>query len=332
MIKPKSIVTGGAGFIGSHLVDKLISENHEVHVIDDLRGGHESNLQHLKSNSNLHFHKMNILDLCHDSKIFHNANFVFHLAGIGDIVPSIENPEEYFKVNVQGTVKVLEAARFNGVSKFVYAASSSCYGLAETPTSENCSISPMYPYAMSKYLGEQVSLHWQKVYGLPVNSICIFNAYGRRVKTTGAYGAVFGVFLKQKLSGKPLTVVGDGSQSRDFIHVKDVANAFFLAANCQLSGERFNIGAGNPKSINELVQIIGGEKIYIPKRPGEPDVTFADISKAKSILGWQPSISFDQGVKDMIDSIEEWESAPLWDPSSIEQATSSWFRFMSKDI
>ena len=331
MIKTKSIITGGAGFIGSHLADLLILEGHEVHIIDDLRGGHISNISHLIGHANLHFHEKNILEINNESDIFKNVNFIYHLAGIGDIVPSIEKPEEYFEVNVQGTVKVLEAARKNQVDKFIYAASSSCYGIASTPTSEKNSISPQYPYAMSKYLGEEVSFHWYQVYGLPVNSICIFNAYGPRVKTTGAYGAVFGVFLKQKLSGTPLTVVGDGSQTRDFIHVKDVARAFLAASYSKHVGERFNIGGGNPKSINQLVEIIGGEKTFIPKRPGEPDETFADISKAKNLLNWEPKISFHEGVKEMIDCINDWESAPLWDPTSIEKATSTWFKFMSKD-
>src|SRR5262249_44707040 len=166
-----------------------------------------------------------IRSLAPDDPVLGGAKYVFHLAGIGDIVPSIERPTEYMEVNVQGTVRVLECARRAGVKKFVYAASSSCYGVAAIPTSEDHPIQPQYPYALSKYQGEQAALHWHNVYGLPVNSICIFNAYGRRVRTTGAYGAVFGVFLRQKLAGKPFTVVGDGSQRRDFVYVTDVASA-----------------------------------------------------------------------------------------------------------
>jgi UDP-glucose 4-epimerase len=185
-------------------------------------------------------------------------------------------------VNVQGTVRVLECARRAKVRKFVYAASSSCYGLAATPTREDHPINPQYPYALSKYQGEQAAFHWQQVYSLPVNSICIFNAYGTRVRTTGAYGAVFGVFLKQKLAGKPFTVVGDGTQSRDFIYASDVATAFLAAAESKLSGERFNVGAGNPQTVNRLVELIGGDVVYVPKRPGEPDCTFADIGNPRS--------------------------------------------------
>src|SRR6202035_131013 len=214
-----------------------------------------------------------------DSPIFADARYVSHFAGIGDIVPSIEQPTQYMEVNVQGTVRLLECARAAGVDKFVYAASSSCYGLAAVPTAEEHPIDPQYPYALSKYQGEQAAFHWHRVYGLPVNSVCIFNAYGPRVRTTGVYGAVFGVFFRQKLAHKPFTVVGDGTQRRDFIYVTDVAQAFLAAARSAASGERFNVGAGNPQPINRLVELLGGEVVHVPKRPGEPDCTFADISK-----------------------------------------------------
>jgi len=202
-----------------------------------------------------------------------------------DLAPSIEAPSEYMDTNVQGTVRVLECARHANVRKFVYAASSSCYGLASTPTREDHPIDPQYPYALSKYQGEQAVFHWHRVYRLPVNSICIFNAYGTRVRTTGVYGAVFGVFLKQKLAGKPFTVVGDGTQSRDFVYASDVATAFLAAAQSDISGERFNVGAGNPQTINRLVELLGGDVIHVPKRPGEPDCTFADNAPYSSDPG-----------------------------------------------
>jgi UDP-glucose 4-epimerase len=256
---------------------------------------------------------------------------VFHFAGIGDIVPSIEQPIEYMDTNVQGTVRVLECARHAAVRKFVYAASSSCYGIAAVPTKEDHPIAPQYPYALSKYQGEQAAFHWHRVYRLPVNSIRIFNAYGTRVRTTGAYGAVFGVFFKQKLAGKPFTVVGDGTQKRDFLYASDVASAFLLAAETQKSGEIWNLGAGNPQSVNRLVELIGGSVVYIPKRPGEPDVTWADITKITRDLGWQPRIGFDEGVAAMMLEIENWRDAPLWDPDSIKQATRTWFEALAAE-
>ncbi|WP_022722370.1 NAD-dependent epimerase/dehydratase family protein [Rhodopseudomonas sp. B29] len=327
--KPVAVVTGGAGFIGSHLVDVLVERGFAVRVVDDLSGGHRSNLAHHPSDAVTVIEK-DIRTLEPGDAAFAGARYVFHLAGIGDIVPSIEKPTQYMDVNVQGTVRVLECARAAGVDKLVYAASSSCYGLAATPTREDHPIQPMYPYALSKYQGEQAVMHWHKVYGLPVNAICIFNAYGPRVRTTGVYGAVFGVFLRQKLAGKPFTVVGDGTQTRDFIYVRDVAEAFVAAALTPISGERFNVGAGAPQSINRLVEILGGEVVYVPKRPGEPDITHADIAKITTQLGWKPTVPFEQGVANMLADIERWRDAPLWEPASIAKATQTWFRYMGE--
>jgi UDP-glucose 4-epimerase len=325
-----AVVTGGAGFIGSHMVDLLIGRGFAVRVIDNLAGGHRGNLAHLADNPKLSCHWQDIRQLEPDSDIFTDVRYVFHFAGIGDIVPSIEQPTTYMDVNVQGTVRTLECARAAGVEKFIYAASSSCYGLATTPTDENHPIAPQYPYALSKYQGEQAVFHWHQVYGLPVNSVCIFNAYGPRVRTTGVYGAVFGVFLRQKLAAKPFTVVGDGRQRRDFVYVTDVAESFLAAAQGPISGERFNVGAGNPQSINRLVELLGGPVTYVPRRPGEPDCTWADISKIARMIGWRPRISFEQGVSKMVGDIERWRDAPLWDPASIAKATEAWFRYLAK--
>lgn len=323
-----AVVTGGAGFIGSHLVDNLLSRGYFVRVIDNLTGGRLSNLEQHNSEERLDFIDLNILKLSHKSTVFKNVSKVFHLAGIGDIVPSIENPSYYLRNNVQGTVNVLEAVRNHKVESFVYAASSSCYGIADTPTDENHPVNPQYPYAFSKYLGEMSVFHWGKIYGLRVNSICIFNAYGPRVKTTGSYGAVFGVFLKQRLEGRPLTVVGDGDQSRDFVYVTDVADAFIKASESIHTGHRFNIGGGEPQKIINLARLIGGEIVFIPERPGEPKVTYANIAKAKSLLQWSPVVRFEHGVKLMLADINAWRDAPLWDPISIAEATKNWFKYL----
>jgi UDP-glucose 4-epimerase len=315
MSRPVAIVTGGAGFIGSHMVDLLLESGFSVRVIDNLSGGHRSNLEHHGADARLTCYWQDILALEPGTPIFEGAAYVFHFAGIGDIVPSIERPIEYMSVNVQGTVRVLECARRAGVEKVVYASSSSCYGLAATPTDEAHPIAPQYPYALSKYQGEQAAFHWHRVYGLPVNAVCIFNAYGPRVRTTGVYGAVFGVFLRQ---------------ARDFIYVTDVASAFLAAARTERCGERFNIGAGDPQSINRLVSLLGGDVIYLPKRPGEPDCTFANIGKITSQLGWRPAVSFADGVQRMLTDIERWRDAPLWNPESIAQATETWFRYLGQ--
>lgn len=332
MKRRKSVlVTGGAGFIGSHVVDALINQGESVLVIDNLIGGHLKNLEQHKNQELLEFVDLDVVTLNPSNKLFKEVYKVFHLAGVGDIVPSIANPIHYFKNNVMGTANILEAVRANSVESFVYAASSSCYGFAKTPTNELNEINPMYPYALTKYLGEQAVFHWSKVYGIRANSICIFNAFGPRVRTSGAYGAVFGVFFKQKLAGEPLTIVGSGEQQRDFVFASDVAEAFILAGRYKGSCQRFNIGSGNPKKIIELANLIGGKKVFIPSRPGEPEITHADITKANKLLGWSPKISFEQGVKDMLNSLESWSEAPLWTPESIADATKLWFKYLGTD-
>jgi UDP-glucose 4-epimerase len=325
---PVAIVTGGAGFIGSHMVELLLDRGYEVRVIDNLVGGREANLAQHQANPRLIAEFRDIRDYQPGDKIFAGARYVFHFAGIGDIVPSIEQPMEYLSANVQGTVHMLECARHAGTAKFVYAASSSCYGLADVPTSEAHRITPQYPYALSKNLGEQAVMHWHQVYKLPANSIRIFNAYGTRSRTSGVYGAVFGVFLRQKLAGKPYTVVGDGTQKRDFIYASDVAEAFLAAADTERTGRIYNVGAGNPQSVNRLVELLGGPKIHIPKRPGEPDCTWADISRIRDELGWSPRVSFEEGVARVVANIDYWRDAPLWDPESITKATKSWFKYL----
>jgi len=329
--RPIAVVTGGAGFIGSHMVDLLIEGGFKVRAVDNLAGGREQNLAQHRNNGDLVFERRDIRSYEPGDPLFAGARSVFHFAGIGDIVPSIEQPLEYMSVNVQGTVHALECARRAGVEKFVYAASSSCYGLAKVPTGEDHPISPQYPYALSKHQGEQAAFHWHQVYRLPVNSIRIFNAYGTRSRTSGAYGAVFGVFLRQKLAGKPFTVVGDGTQSRDFLYVTDVARAFLAAAGTSRVGQVWNLGAGKPQTVNRLVELLGGEKVHIPKRPGEPDCTWADITRITGELTWKPEVSFDEGVAKMVAAIDYWRDAPLWEPESIAKATKTWFEYLGRE-
>ena len=188
----------------------------------------------------------------------------------------------------------------------------------------------MYPYALTKFLGEQYVMHWSQTYSLPAISLRLFNVYGPRSRTTGAYGAVFGVFLAQKLAGKRFTVVGDGKQTRDFTFVTDVADAFATAAASDISGEIFNVGSGATQSINHLVGLLGGPVTHIPKRPGEPDCTFADVAKIHAALGWRAAVPFDDGVRVMLDNIQLWRDAPVWDEESIALATRQWFTHLGK--
>lgn len=327
----KSIVTGGAGFIGSHLVDALVGDGHEVIVLDNFSTGRPQNLLQVKD-------KITLIN-CDLSQAgtwaehFKNCDFVFHLAALADIVPSIQNPQAYVNSNVQGSFHVMEACRrFESPrQKFVYAASSSCYGIpALYPTPESAPIQPQYPYALSKYLAEQIVLHWGQVYHLPVLSLRFFNVYGPRSRTSGTYGAVFGVFLAQKLAGKPFTVVGDGTQTRDFTFVSDVVRAVLTAAKSPLRQELYNVGSGRTVAVNRLVELLGGDRVFIPKRPAEPDCTFADITKIRRDLNWEPRVSLEEGVAELVKNIDDWREAPLWDPASIAEQTRDWFKYLGR--
>lgn len=328
----KTLITGGAGFIGSHLAELLIAHGHDVIVADNLTSGRVENLKSIANHSQFRFANVDIRDLSALQPLFQGVDWVFHLAGLADIVPSIEMPAQYFSTNVTGTFNVLECARTAEVKRFLYAASSSSYGIPDTyPTPESSPINPQYPYALTKYMGEELVLHWARVYKLSASSLRLFNVYGTRSRTTGAYGAVFGVFLAQKLNGRPFTVVGDGTQTRDFTYVTDVAEAFLRAAESQVAGEAMNVGSGNHYSVNRLIELLGGKVEYIPKRPGEPDCTFADVAKIKQLLNWQAQIPFEKGVEKMFANINDWKDAPVWNPDSINQATEAWFRYLNDE-
>ena len=326
----RSLVTGGAGFIGSHLADALLALGHEVIVLDNFSTGRPENLSHIKG-------KVEVVEC--DLAIpgdwmmqLKNTDWVFHLAALADIVPSIQNPEAYFRANVVGTLNILQACTAAGIKRFVYTASSSCYGIPDQyPTPETAEIRPQYPYALTKRLGEELVMHWAQVYKLPAMSLRFFNVYGPRSRTSGTYGAVFGVFLAQKLSGLAFTVVGDGKQTRDFTFVTDVVGALIAAAKSDRIGDSYNVGSGQTVSVNRLVELLGGEKIHIPKRPGEPDSTFADIRRIIQDLGWSPKITIEEGVTEVLKNIDYWRNAPVWTPESIALATRDWFKYLGAD-
>jgi UDP-glucose 4-epimerase len=327
-----ALVTGGAGFIGSHLVDRLLQEGWRVRVVDNYSTGRPENLAHHKKSAKLDLIRSDISQPdASFVKAFKGVNWVFHLAALADIVPSIVQPMEYHRSNVDGTVNVLEASRMAGIQRFIYAASSSCYGIPDMyPTPEMAPARPQYPYALTKYIGEQYVLHWGQIYKLPVVSTRFFNVYGPKSRTSGTYGAVFGIFLAQKLAGVPYTVVGDGTQTRDFTFVSDIVDALFTVASNAITNEVFNVGSGNTYSVNRLVELLGGEVTYIPKRPGEPDCTQADVTKIKKMLKWKAKVSLEEGVKILIENIDYWKRAPIWTPKTIEQATKEWFAYLGK--
>lgn len=330
-----TLVTGGKGFIGSHLAERLLADGHRVMVLDLVEASCR-NIDPLMKNGNFNYfcwdiRRADAYETITNLIINYQIDYVFHLAGLADIVPSINNPADYFLTNVFGTLNILEAARKAGVKKFVYTSSSSIYGIPDPqniPTSENAPIKPQYPYAETKYQGERWTSHYNQVYCLPTISLRLFNVFGPRSRTTGTYGAVFGTFIAQKIHGKPFTVVGDGRQLRDFVFVTDVCDAFIKAAQSPISGGIFNVGSGKPQTILHLAELLEGEIIHIPKRPGEPDITEAEISKIRRGLDWEPKVSFEEGVQIMLANINYWENAPVWTPETIGEATKDWFEFL----
>jgi len=283
----KALVTGGAGFIGSNLVDRLIDMGIDVTVIDDLSTGKKENI-----NPKAEFYECSLVDLndLNARTIFSDVDVVFHLAALARVQPSIEDPINFNKINVDGTVKVLYYANKFNVKRVVYSASSSCYGDAtKYPTPETHSTNPLSPYGLQKYIGEQYCKMFSEVYDLDTCSLRYFNVYGERMALEGAYKLVLGIFAKQMLQGLPLTITNNGNQRRDFTYVGDVVEANWLAAQTEgkLNGESFNIGNGSNYSVNEVADMMGGEKTYGEKRI-EPYQTLADNQKAKDILGWNP--------------------------------------------
>jgi UDP-glucose 4-epimerase len=292
----KIVVTGGAGFIGSHIVDAYVEKGFDVHIIDNLRGG-------IKEHCNLKakFHNKDIRDPSDIQSIIAGAQFVFHTAALPRVQYSIEHPDETHAVNVTGTLNMLIAAQNGNVKKVIYSASSSAYGdQKKMPLREEMEAKPKSPYGLQKYMGELLCQTWSEVYGLPTVSLRYFNVYGPRQNPDGAYALVIGKFLKQKSEGKPLTITGDGEQTRDFTHVKDVVSANILAAESDAvgKGEVFNIGAGKNFSVNQVAKLIGGPTEHVSARL-EPKDTLADNTRAKKMLGWEPKITLEDGIAEL---------------------------------
>ena len=328
------IITGGAGFIGSHLTEYLSKSKKikKIIILDNLKDGSKINLKSSLKSKKVSLIKIDIRNKKKMRNYFKNISVVIHLAAMSDIVPSIEKPVDYLETNFNGTLNILELMKLFKIKKIVYAASSSCYGIPKNiPTSEKDDIKPMYPYAFSKFIGEELIKHYSKVYKINYISLRLFNVYGTRSRTNSAYGAALGVFLKQKLENKPFTIVGSGNQKRDFVHVKDVCGAFYKSIFSKCKNETFNVGFGNPNSVKKLVNIIGGKKIHIPKRPGEPYVTHANINKIKNKLGWRPEINLKKGIYDVLQNIDYWKNSILWNKSKIKKATKVWFKYLKNE-
>jgi len=291
----KYLVTGGAGFIGSHLVEQLLENGHQVVVVDDESA--DCN-EEFFWNDRAENHKVDITDYESLAPLFEGVKGVFHFAAEARIQPAIENPSRAASVNVLGTCNVLQAARTHGVERVIYSGTSSAYGLKNIPPlREDMPNDCLNPYSVTKVAGEELCKMYTRLFGLNTVILRYFNVYGERQPLKGQYAPVVGIFQRQVANGEAMTVVGDGEQRRDFTYVKDVANANFLAMtseNSEIFGETFNVGTGTNMSVLELAELIGNEVVHIPERLGEARATLADIGKIRSMLGWEPTISIQE--------------------------------------
>lgn len=286
--KDNVVVTGGAGFIGSHLVDRLIEKGYNVTIIDDLSSGKVDNI-----NPKANFFRYDISEL----KFMEKVDYVFHLAAIARVPYSIAHPTITHKVNITGTYNVLKAALDAGVRKVIFASSSSVYGDQELPLREEAPARPKSPYAYQKFVGEGYMRLFNEVYSLPTVSLRFFNVYGKRAVPDSEYSLVIGKFLRMKREKEPLTIFGDGEQSRDFTYVDDIVSALILTLENPVENEVINLCNGRNVTVNRIADLIGGEKKYLPPRKGDVQHTLGDNSKAYNLLGWEPVTQIEEGIK-----------------------------------
>lgn len=292
------LITGGCGFIGCHLTDRLIAQGHTVAILDRFTHG-KKEFKCANNAKNLHLHRIDVTDPKQiKQSYFSGIDWVFHL--VATKIPN-PNPYEHHNVNVNSTVYILEAARKAKVKKFIFTGAAACYGMPlKNPVYENSPIQPANAYSLTKYLAEQYILHWGKIYQLPVIILRLFNLYGPKVREHGGYGPTLSIFLDQKSKGLPMTIRGDGNQTRDFTYVSDITNALIKAAKSDVANEIINIGSGIPTSVNTLVELLGGKKIYLPIIANDARDLYPDISKAKRLLGWHPQVLLKEGIENIL--------------------------------
>ncbi len=289
------LVTGGAGFIGSHLAERLHQSGHQVRVLDNLSQGHREWVR-----PSAEFIEGDVADLATCRRACEGVTGIFHLAAMSKVAPSIDKFEFCTEQNIIGTQNLLIAARDAKVRKLVYSGSSTYYGNGAAPQAESALPNCLNPYAVSKYVGEQFCEVFTRLYGLPTVSLRYFNVYGPRQPSVGAYALVLGIFLDQYRRGEPLTVHGEGTQRRDFIHVRDVVEANLAAYAGDVVATVMNVGSGTNISIQEIADLISSDQVHLPRRTGDAEITLADISRIQRLLGWTPKVSFAEGLRELI--------------------------------
>lgn len=297
--QPIALVTGAAGFIGSHLVERLLVEGWHVRALDLPDASFEQNLTAIIDHLSLELFHIDLLATDITRQPFSDVDCLFHLAGSTNLMQAQKEPASYIQTNCMGTMRILEAARYHGINKIINLSSAAVYGIPDNwPTPEDCSKRPINAYGLSKLMAEQALVHWQQVYGVDSLSFRIFNGYGPRA----IHNDVIGVFMSKKLAGEPITITGDGSACRDFIYIDDIVSALLKGAESRHTGKAYNLASGTPRTVKELAELIGGEIEYIPARPGEPPVLCADISQIRTELGWEPKITLEEGVEKLLES------------------------------
>lgn len=294
--KTTALVTGAGGFLGSHVVERLLAEGCKVQAVDRDQEKVLANLGTSANDAKLAVEILDLLETAPEDAVYSGVDYLIHCAGIADHAPSMKDPELYMNANVMAFIRVLEAARFQSIKRVIKPSSAAVYGQAEWPTPENHPKNPVSPYGLTQWMAEEAARHWSDVFGVPTVSFRIFNGYGPRAYRNGVVSA----FLDKRLAGETAILTGDGNQKRDFIYISDIVDAFIKGADQAEDGAVYNLGSGQPRTLNDLVKAMGLTVEYSPARPGEPEVICADTTKIKKDLSWSPEVSLEEGISALL--------------------------------
>ena len=324
---PVALITGGAGFLGSHLVDLLMKNDFHVKVMDNFSNGSRENLKQWEKSPRFEVKEMDIYDLEENDSFFQGLDYIFHLAGIEDSLTSLKDPIRFMNTNVIGSAKVMNAAKQSKLKKFVFAGSSASYGIPNTPTLESDGTGPLTPSGLSKLQAEEVCFHWGEVFDIPVTAARIYNAYGPRCLHRQHSGQLFSIWMKQKLSGEPLSIFGKGEEKQDFIYCTDVANALYTLALEGEDGEFYNVGSGKPVSLSEFASMISEKINCMDTLEGKAIETWADLGKIEFKTSWAPKVPLEKGLEFSLQVINDWEKATNFSQEKLDKYQKEWKSF-----